>query len=170
MGYIVIQPLLANIHYQRARQEYSRMEWEKAIVQYAKAISIQPDNAQYHLELARIYSRLAYLRQDKDLLKKAIEKFRTALQLNPYDGLAHSHFGWTYKQHGMFKEAIQELKKAVELDPTNISFHWRLGSIYRANEQLSKAKEEFEKIVEVAPEQQEAKLALAQINKKLKEQ
>jgi len=164
----VLQPLLADIHYQRAEQEYNNMEWKKAIVEYKKAISIQPSNAEYHLQLARIYSRLAYLYQDKKVLEKAIEGFGTALKLNPYDGLAHSNFAWTYKQHEMYKEAIQELKKAIELDPTNISFHWRLGTVHRANKELNKAKEEFEKILDVVPEQQEAKLALAQINKELK--
>ena len=99
-----------------------------------------------------------------------IEEFTNALQLNPYDGLAHSHFAWTYKQHGMYKEASEELKQAIELDPTNISFHWRLGTVYRANKELNKAKEEFERILDVVPEQREAKLALAQVNKELKEQ
>lgn len=170
LGYIVLQPLLADIHYQRAKREYDSMEWKKAIVEYEKAISIQPSNAEYHLQLAKIYSRLAYLYQDKEALKEAMEEFRNALQLNPYDGLARSHFAWTYKQHGMYKEASEELKQAIELDPTNISFHWRLGTVYRANKELNKAKEEFEKILDVVPEQQEAKLALAQINKELKEQ
>ncbi len=70
----------------------------------------------------------------------------------------------------MYKEASEELKQAIELDPTNISFHWRLGTVYRANKELNKAKEEFEKILDVVPKQREAKLALAQINKELKEQ
>ncbi|KKM07026.1 hypothetical protein LCGC14_1738040, partial [marine sediment metagenome] len=38
---------------------------------------------------------------------------------------------------------------------------------YRTNKELNKAKEEFEKILDVVPWQQEAKLALAQINKEL---
>ncbi len=170
MGYIVLQPLLADIHYQRAQREYDSMEWKKAIVEYEKAISIQPSNAEYHLQLAIIYSRLAYLYQDKGTLGNAVKEFGTALKLNPYDGLAHSHFAWTYKQHGMYKEASEELKQAIELDPTNISFHWRLGTVYRANKELNKAKEEFEKILDVVPKQREAKLALAQINKELEEQ
>ena len=91
------------------------------------------------------------------------------MQLNPYDGLAYSHLGWTYKQHGMYEEAVQELKRAIEFDPTNVSFHWRLGSVYKANGQLSKAKKEFEKVLDVIPHQRQAQLALAQINKKLNE-
>lgn len=164
----MLQPLLADVHYQRAQREYDSMAWDGAIVEYEKAISIQPSNAEYHLQLAIIYSRLAYLYQDKGTLGNAIKEFGTALKLNPYDGWVHSHFAWTYKQHGMYKEAIQELKEAIELDPTNISFHWRLGTVYRANENLDKAKEEFERILDVVPEQQEAKLALAQINEELK--
>ena len=167
LGYIVIQPLLADLHYRRAKQEYKSMRWKEAIIEYDKAISIQPHNAQYHLELARIYSRLAYLRQDRDALKKAIKEFRTALQLNPHDGLAHSHLGWTYRRHGMYEEAIQELKRAIELDPTNVSFHWRLGLVYEAKGQLTKAKKEFEKVLDVIPRQPQAQLALIQINKKL---
>ncbi len=168
LGYVTIQPLLADVHNQRAQREYDSMEWDRAIVEYEKAISIQPSNAEYHLQLARIYSRLAYLYQDKKVLKKAIAEFGIALKLNPYNGLAYSQFGWTYKQHGMYREAVEELKQAVELDPTNISFHWRLGTVYRVNKELNKAKEEFEKILNVAPERQEAKLALAQINEELK--
>ncbi len=79
----MLQPLLADIHYQRAQREYDSMEWKKAIVEYEKAISIQPSNAEYHLQLARIYSKLAYLYQDKEVLKEAIEEFTNALQLNP---------------------------------------------------------------------------------------
>ena len=165
----MIQPLLAEVHYQRAKQEYNSMRWEKAVFEHQRAILIQPHNAQYHLELARIYSRRAYLHQDKAALKKSVQEFRTALQLNPYDGLAYSHLGWTYKQHGMYEEAVQELKRAIEFDPTNVSFHWRLGSVYKANGQLSKAKKEFEKVLDVIPHQRQAQLALTQINKKLNE-
>ena len=67
----------------------------------------------------------------------------------------------------MYKGAIEELKQAIELDPTNISFHWRLGKVYVANKELKKAKEEFERMLDVVPEQQEAKLALAQISEEL---
>jgi len=164
----VVQPLLADIHYHRAKQQYNSIRWKDAIVEYDRAISIQPYNAEYHFELARIYSRLANLRQDKDALKKAVREFRTTLQLNPYDGLAYSHLGWTYRQHGMYEEAVQELKRAIELDPTNASFHWRLGSVYKATGQLSKAGKEFEKVLDVVPNQGQAKRALSQINEELK--
>jgi len=169
LAYVVIKPLLVDIHYHRAKREYNSMRWKEAIVEYDYAISIQPHNAEYHLELARIYSRLANLRQDKDALKKAVREFRNALELNPHDGLAYSHLGWTYKQHGMYEEAVQELKRAIELDPTNASFHWRLGSVYRAMDELSKARKEFQKVLDVIPNQRQAKLALAQINKRLNE-
>ncbi len=169
MGYVVVKPLLADIHYHRAKQQYNSMRWKDAIVEYDRAISIQPHNAEYHFELARIYSRLANLRQDKDVLKKAVREFRTTLQLNPHDGLAYSHLGWTYRQHGMYEEAVQELKRAIELDPTNASFHWRLGAVYRAMDELNKAGKEFEKVLDVVPNHRQAKLALAQINKKLNE-
>jgi len=145
------------------------MRWEEAIFEYQKAISTQPRSAHYRLELARIYSRLAHLRQDKDALEKALGEFRAALELNPYDGVAYSQLGWTYKQHGMYEETVQELKMAIELDPTNVSFHWRLGSVYRAKGELPKAKKEFEKVLGVIPDHRQAQLALAQINEKLKE-
>jgi len=145
------------------------MRVDEAVVEYQKAISIQPHNAHYRLELARIYSRLANLRQDKDTLEKALGEFRTALELNPHDGLAYSQLGWSYKQHGMYEEAAGELKMAIELDPTNVSFHWRLGSVYKAKGELSKAKKEFEKVLDVIPDHRQAQLALAQINEKMKE-
>ena len=145
------------------------MRWKKAVFEYQKAISIQPRSAHYRLELARIYSRLAHLRQDRGTLEKAVQEFRPALELNPYDGLAHSQLGWTYSQHEMYEEAAGELKMAIELDPTNVSFHWRLGSVYKANGELSKAKKEFEKVLDVIPHHRQAQLALAQINEKMKE-
>ncbi len=145
------------------------MRVNKAVVEYQKAISIQPYNAHYRLKLARTYSRLANLRQDKDTLEKAVQEFRTALELNPHDGLAYSQLGWTYRQHGMYEEAAGELRMAIELDPTNASFHWRLGSVYKANSELSKAKKEFEKVLDVIPHHRQAQLALARINEKMKE-
>jgi len=169
LGYIVIQPLLAEIHYQRAKEEYKGMRWKKAVFEYQKAISIQPGSAHYRLELARIYSMLSHLRQDKEVLEKAVREFRTALELNPHDGLAYSQLGWTFRQHGMYEEAAGELKMAIELDPTNVSFHWRLGSVYKANGELSKAKEEFQKVLDVIPNHRQSQRALAQINDKLKQ-
>ncbi len=169
LGYIVIQPLLAEVHYQRAKEEYNSIKWEKAIFEYQKAISIQPGSTYYRLELARIYSKLSHLRQDKEVLEKAIQEFRTALELNPHDGMAYSQLGWTFRQHGMYEEAAGELKMAIELDPTNVSFHWRLGSVYKARGELSKAKEEFQKVLDVIPYHGQAQRALAQVNEELKQ-
>ena len=169
LGYIVIQPLLAEVHYQRAKEEYDSMRWKEAVFEYQKAVSIQPGSAHYRLELARIYSMLSHLRQDKEVLEKAVREFRTALDLNPHDGLAYSQLGWTFRQHGMYEEAAGELKMAIELDPTNVSFHWRLGSVYKANGELSKAKEEFQKVLDVIPNHRQAQRALAQVNEELKQ-
>lgn len=168
LSYISIQSFWADIHYRRAKQLARDVKnWKKAAIEYEKAISISPGNAEYHDEAGQLYSKLSILYQDDELFNKAVFHFKTSYQLNPYNAWAHYHLAWSYWSKKMYPEAVLESKKAVELDPNNATYHWQLAVIYEKMGRLEKAIDEYREVLRIMPGQGKAKEAIKRVKRKI---
>lgn len=83
------------------RVEYSTQHFDQAAGHCEKAVSLSPQDARYHLWLARALGE----RADRasfvsafSLAKKSREQFETAVKLDPHDGDALSDLGEFYKE------------------------------------------------------------------------
>lgn len=69
----------------------------------------------------------------------AIEKFKTAVDLNPSSAHFHWSLGLAYRGNKQFAEAIPHFKKAGELEPKTTLYQTELGIAYYHNQQYQQA-------------------------------
>ena len=101
-------------------------EWDKAFQSFARAIELNPTNADWRRELGDIY------REQGDL-DKAIQSYTKATELNPTNDDWHGKLGEFYGEQGDLEKAVQAYADAVELEPDNYTWQGNLGWYAYAN-------------------------------------
>jgi protein O-GlcNAc transferase len=107
------------------------------------ALSLQPDAAEIHNDLGKLY----LLRPQTEANTEAALKYlQRALERNPSDGEIHYGLGQAYQRKGQLEQAAQELRHAVDLDPQDVQYRnllvailIRLGRRQEADEYLRTA-------------------------------
>ena len=116
----------------------------KVISAAQKALELDPELADAHVELANIY-----MRQWK--WAEAEAEYRRALDLNPNDAVAHDGFSDWLLCHGRTEEALAWARRARDLDPLGTSGHaigWTLFNAHRYDEAIR----EFRDVLAVRPD------------------
>jgi TolB-like protein/DNA-binding winged helix-turn-helix (wHTH) protein/tetratricopeptide (TPR) repeat protein len=116
----------------------------KVISAAQKALELDPELADAHVELANIY-----MRQWK--WAEAEVEYRRALDLNPNDAAAHVGLSDWLLCHGRTDEALAWARRARDLDPLGISGHtigWTLFNAHRYDEAIR----EFRDVLVVRPD------------------
>ncbi|HMG88256.1 MAG TPA: tetratricopeptide repeat protein [Terracidiphilus sp.] len=116
----------------------------KVISAAQKALELDPELADAHVELANIY-----VRQWK--WAEAEAEYRRALDLNPNDAVAHEGFSDWLLCHGRTEEALAWARRARDLDPLGTSGHtigWTLFNSHRYDEAIR----EFRDVLTVRPD------------------
>jgi len=137
----------AATHYNLGLGLQNRGQLDEAIVEYHKAIKLDPNYAIAHYNLG-----LAL--QDKGQADDAITEYRTAIKLDPNDAIAHYVLGLALQDKGQVNEAIVEYRKAIELEPkfaSEATFHGNLAIALQDNGQLDEAIAEHRKSIELSP-------------------
>jgi tetratricopeptide (TPR) repeat protein len=116
----------------------------KVISAAQKALELDPELADAHVELASIY-----MRQWK--WAEAEAEYRRALDLNPNDAAARDGLSDWLLCHGRMEEALAWARRARELDPLGTSGHtiaWTLLNAHRYDEAIR----EFRTVLAVRPD------------------
>ncbi len=116
----------------------------KVISAAQKALELDPELADAHVELANIY-----MRQWK--WAEAEAEYRRALDLNPNDAAAHVGLSDWLLCHGRMEEALAWARRARDLDPLGTSGHtiaWTLFNAHRYDEAIR----EFRDVLAVRPD------------------
>jgi len=143
-------------HMMRAVAFKSAGQIERAIEDYATAISLAPQGfiAYYNLgniflqvgridDAIELYQRTLALKPDyaeghnnlaaafeeKGLLDQAIEQYRIVVRLKPDYAEGHYNLGLAYGEKGLFESAEAQLRTAVALDPENQMYRSELAGI-----------------------------------------
>ena len=83
---------------------------QQAIVQYEKALRVQPD-------LAIAWNNLGVALTASGQPMEGESAYRRAIRLNPAYALAYYNLGANYDQRGDYDDAINYYQRAIELDP-----------------------------------------------------
>ncbi len=134
-----------------------RKELEKAIIEYKRAIHLNPNNDTAYIWLGFI---LAY----SGAHAEAVDFCQKAIRLNPLaPSYYFSNLGVAYRENGQYGKAIEAIEKSIEIEPTNIITHIALTITYslwgrekdakKAAKQVLKNDHEFsvEKFVKLLP-------------------
>lgn len=155
-GQIKTSPNDAAAHNLLCRAYFSLGDWDRGISACEKAVSLAPDNSQYHLWLGRIYGEKA----DKAgvfaaarLAGKVRDQFETAVRLSPNSVDAHSDLAEFYLEApgivgGGRDKAEQQARTLQGLDPARA--HWVTARIAEKKKDFARAESEYRAAIEAS--------------------
>ncbi|MGH9497639.1 MAG: tetratricopeptide repeat protein [Terriglobales bacterium] len=132
--------------------------------------------AYYHYTLAHLYEEQVAMYGRSDLVTKAIEEYRLAIEADPSSEYLNSALAELYTRAGRIRDAVLEAQDLLKRDPDNLEAHKLLGRIYlkslgdvqsgNASESVLKlAIEQWEQIVKLEPDSVDDRLLLGRLYK-----
>lgn len=116
---------------------YRARDFEKALVSYRRAVTLEPHLAEAHFALGLAHSRLGRH-------QKALEAYQEALRQKPDYAEAHSNLGGTYAKLGRHREAQEACRQALRYNPNLPLAHYWLGMSALGLGQRGAAREEYQ--------------------------
>lgn len=107
----------------KARQASDRQDWAAAAQALETLRSQRP-------EVARIHSRLGWVRQQQGDRDAAITLYREAVALDPGESLTVNNLALLLKEDKAFAEAAALLKDGLRYSPEVPELHYNLGVLY----------------------------------------
>ena len=130
--------------------EHSRTkQYEKAIVEYTKAIELNP-------KMAVAYAGRGLANINLGHFEKAITDCTKAIELDPKDALVYFNRGDAYYDIKQYEKALADYTKAIELNPKQANAYTNRGFANRNLGQLEKAIADSTKAIELDPKQANA--------------
>jgi tetratricopeptide (TPR) repeat protein len=153
-------------------------EWDDAIAHLNTALTIEPNNAHIHYNLAnalagrgdnagaiehfqtaltldhnlsQAHNNLARLFVLSGRSADAIPHYREATKLKPESVTAHYNLGLALVDVGQAEEAIKEFHTVLDLDPRNADAHCNIGMLLSRQGKRSEALQEFEAALRIDP-------------------
>jgi tetratricopeptide (TPR) repeat protein len=86
--------------------------------------------AYYHYTMAHMYEEEMAVYGRSDLVSKAIQEYRLAIDADPTSEFLTSALAEVYARTGRIKDAVSEAQEILKRDPKNLEAHKLLGHIY----------------------------------------
>ncbi|HAW50260.1 TPA: hypothetical protein DCX16_04870, partial [bacterium] len=144
--------------------------YNKAIVEFKKALKICPNSEKFRDNLKDAFQNLSatYRNLGLDYYKKgmydeAIVKFEKALTLNPNDLLLLDNLGSLYSIKARYSKAISMFRKILEIEPNNLQVRKNLSSAYFNQRRFRDAQQECRYILQINPNDIYAKQMLDEL-------
>jgi tetratricopeptide (TPR) repeat protein len=123
---------------------------DEAIVQYQKALEIDPGYANAHYNFGNALFQ-------KGRVDEAMEHYQKALEIQPQYAEAHNNLGNVLRQKGRVDEAIIQYQKAVEIEPDFAMAHYNLGMVLAQKGLADEAIAQFKETLRFKPDDTNAK-------------
>ncbi|HEY5648618.1 MAG TPA: fused MFS/spermidine synthase, partial [Nitrospiria bacterium] len=133
---------------------YSRVkDWERASRYMARAASLDPQNSEYRIELARVYARMG-----KD--SQALKEYQ--LVMGGENGVSRigGEVAATLVRLKQPGEALAVLKESIEVSSEDFRLHFQMGEVFLSMEKPVEAREAFNRVIEINPESVKAYVGL----------
>ena len=135
----------ANSYFYRAYAKHDLEDYKGSIVDYTKAIELDP-------EYTNAYHNRAISKDDLEDYKGAIEDYTKAIELDPNDSDTYSNRGLTKGILEDHKGAIEDYTKVIELDPKNSYAYASRGEARQKLNDNIGAIYDFTRAIELDPE------------------
>ncbi|MBN2440083.1 MAG: tetratricopeptide repeat protein [Spirochaetales bacterium] len=119
-------------------------EYEKAIIDYNKAIGLDPDNSKCYCNRGLSY---AYKRE----YENAITDFTKAIELNPKYASAYNNRGLIYFYKSDYDRAMSDYEKCLSLDPNYIFAYYNRGIILEKKDEYDEAIQDYTIVLDLDP-------------------
>ena len=153
---ISISPKDAESYNLLCRAYFTLGEWDKGISACEKAVSMDSENAQYHLWLGRIYGEKAdhvSFFSAAGMAKKVRNEFETAVRLNPNSAEARTDLAEFYLEApgivgGGRDKAEAQAQKLATMDPVKAG--WVKGRLAEKKKDFVSAENEYRAAIEAS--------------------
>lgn len=139
------QKATAQQYFAAGVQSTKARQYPEAIDAYRQALTLNPDLAEAHHELAFAFYKVGKF-------KESIASSQQAIKLRPRDADSYRNLGLAYLALRQWKEAIAAFGQAIKIAPDDATTHYQLGLAYRNNDQADVAIEAFEEAVKLIPD------------------
>src|SRR5260370_35070640 len=132
--------------------------------------------AYYHFTMAHMYEEEMAAYGRSDLVSKAIEEYRLAIEADPTSEYLSSGLAEIYARTGRIKDAVSEAQGILKRDPQKTEAHRLLGHIYlrslgeiqaatgpASDNVLKLALEQYEQIIKLDPSSVEDHIMLVRV-------
>ena len=130
--------------------------------------------AYYHFTMAHMYEEEMAVYGRSDLVSKAIQEYRLAIDADPTSEYLSSALAEVYARTGRIRDAVSEAQEILKRDPQNLEAHKLLGHIYlrslgdmqggnASDNVLKLAIEEYKEIVKLDPSSSDDHIMLGRL-------
>jgi tetratricopeptide (TPR) repeat protein len=144
------------LHADRAVEAMKNRQYQIAIPEWEKALTLNPREARAHNSLG-----VALMETGK--VEDALAHYRQALALNPQYAEAYNNLGEALSGQGMVKDAITQFEAAVQLDGEYLVARTNLGMLLARARQNDKAILHLSKVVQATPDAADARRNLGHV-------
>lgn len=117
---------------------------KEAITEHEKALEVDPNEVQAHVNLIGLYGRLGQV-------DRAEQHYRAAVSLNPNQAQSRYDYGvLLFRQH-QYAEAQKAFQETLEINPFHAEARHNLGFLFEQQGQIEPALKEYERAVEDRP-------------------
>ncbi len=146
----------AEWHIERGHKLFLVGVTEGAILEYTKAIELDPTNANAYVGRGDVYSAQIldytyYTKKDKSTTDLAIADFTKAIQLDPNLAAAYTARARVYNYIGEYDLAITDCNWAMSLDPRLVLAYRYRADAYKGKGQYDLAIADYTKAIEFDP-------------------
>jgi tetratricopeptide (TPR) repeat protein len=156
-GKVAADSLNFHLHFELANALDDAGQKEEALVEYDKALSIEPDFVEAMVNRGAVYNELGRI-------PDAIASFQKALALKPNDTRALVNLGNSYYALKDYGNAMKQYELAVAVDSTFAEAYYYIGIAFADAGIYREAVREWEKIIQVAPNSEAARNARENID------
>jgi tetratricopeptide (TPR) repeat protein len=130
--------------------------------------------AYYHFTMAHMYEEEMAVYGRSDLVSKAIQEYRLAIDADPTSEYLTSALAEVYARTGRIRDAVSQAQEILKRDPQNLEAHKLLGHIYlrslgdmqggnASDNVLKLAIEEYKEIVKLDPSSSDDHIMLGRL-------
>ncbi|MBW2443629.1 MAG: tetratricopeptide repeat protein [Deltaproteobacteria bacterium] len=157
-----IKPDYADAHYNLGYALSKSGQLDAGLAHFRQAVRIEPKHVKYR-------NNLGVALVLKGNPTEALEHFKAALKIDPFDADVHANIGLVFKQQGELDAAMQHFSRALALDPRHTGALNSRGVLLMDHGQLELARKHFALALEISPDYEEARLNLAEVDKRIRQ-
>jgi tetratricopeptide (TPR) repeat protein len=131
-------------YYNRGMAYSDRRKYSQAIVDFDKAIELNPSFVKAYINRA-----ISYVEMGND--QKGIENFETAIKINHNDADIYYNRGIIFEDQGKYHQALKDFNMTITLDPHNFNAYNLRGDLHVKMGRYQDAVRDFSKVIELSP-------------------
>jgi tetratricopeptide (TPR) repeat protein len=129
---------------------------EESAAAHEKALEIDPNLVQAHINLIQLYGRLGQF-------EKAEEHYRASIRIDPGSAESYYNYGVLLLSAEKYSQAEEAFRKTIEINPFHAGAHNNLGYLLERRSNFPEAEAEYRKAIENKPSDREAHFNLGRI-------